>query len=227
LELRAPAFSERRESMERQVDDRILERVAPISRAGISPTYTIGERHWLLTLSLTISLAAVTVLYAIIHKAITFAPALAGACRGLLFLTAASTGQDGITGLAVWSALALGCYVTGFSFFSRLDRMLRRPEKWPCLLLVAPIALAYVVNQGSYRQESLLLSLVLALWCVRGLRPTLWSPQQNLPFTVGALQAGIALVDLLAVCGAPKLLGLVFLLLLGATLLIQRLKPTA
>jgi hypothetical protein len=184
-----------------------------------------GLKHRAITIALTLALAALIVVYDVIHKAAMFSPWLMGACRSLLFFAVASAGQDGLTGLAVWSGLVLGVYVAGLSYFARLERMLRRPEWWPCVLLAAPLVLAFVVNAGPYRQDSLLLSFVLILWVARSLRPALGSAQQNISRAVAALLAGIVFVDLLSTGGNPKELGVVFLLLFGATLLFQKFVP--
>ena len=177
------------------------------------------------TVGLTLALVALIVFYDFIHKAAAFSPLLMGGCRTLLFLDAASVGQEGLTGLAVWSGLALGAYVAGLSYFARLERMLRRPQWWPCLLLAVPLGLAFVVNAAEYRRDSMLLSLILGLWIVRSLRPALASSQQNVSRSVARLLAGIALVDLLAICGAPREFSMVFLFLFCLTLLFQRFIP--
>jgi hypothetical protein len=198
----------------------------PDETTSVLPLWRIrGIRNLTTTLVLTMVLVALIVLYDYIHKAVSFSPLLMGACRSLLFLSAASVGMGGVTGLAVWSALALGAYVAGISYFARLERMLRRPEWWPCALLAVPVLLAFIVNQGPYRRDSLLLSLILVLWVVRSLRPALGPSQQNISRAVAALLAGIVFVDLLAICGAPRELSVVFLVLFAVTLLFQKFVP--
>src|ERR1041385_286698 len=58
-----------------------------------------------------LALAACIVLYDAVHKRISFAPVVMAACRFLLYLVAASSGFNGVPGLAVWCALALAAYI--------------------------------------------------------------------------------------------------------------------
>lgn len=190
-----------------------------------SQTAPFDVRRTIITTVLTAALVGLIVIYDLLHKAVNISPILMGSCRALLFLAAASLGQDGVNGLVVWCALALGFYVAGLSYFARIERMLRRPEWWPCLLLAVPVALAVVVNAGEFRRDALLLSLILGLWIVRNVRQALAVSQQNVSRAVTGLLAGIVFVDLLAVCGAPRELSFVFLGLFGATLLFQKFIP--
>ena len=73
---------------------------------------------------------------------------------------------------------------------------------------------------------AILLSLVLALWialCVR----TIFQPGEvNVGHIVSGLLPGIVFVDWLAIAPlCPRWLSLIFLVLFGATLLLQRLLP--
>src|SRR5262245_13317017 len=76
---------------------------------------------WLgpVTGALGVALVLCILLYDAIHKWITFAPVLMGACRLLVYLIAASIGTEGVTGWAVWCGLALMLYVIGLSYLAR------------------------------------------------------------------------------------------------------------
>ena len=149
-------------------------------------------------------------------------------CRFFLVLAAASAGEEGVTGgtaLGIWSALALGAYIAGVSYLARTESTRGSLRYWPCLLLVAPIGLALVVNQGRFLRPALLLSAGLLLWLVASLRYAFWSPQPNIGRTVSGLLAGIVLVDLLAVGGLAPGINLIFLFLFLLALLFQRFIP--
>lgn len=149
-------------------------------------------------------------------------PPLTGLTRFFIYMVAASTAVEGVTGLAIWCGLALAAYVMGTSYLAGGRSARGSLPYWPLLLVVAPIALALIMNADGYREPALLLSLILALWIVRSLRPGLWSPEHDLPLTKSALMAGIVLVDLLALADAPREFDLVFFLLFVAALLFRR-----
>ena len=172
-----------------------------------------------------VALLVAILLYDAVHKRAEFAPLLMGACRWLLYLAAASTGESGVTGRAVWCGFALMSYVAGLSWIARHESTRPESKYFPLLFLVAPIALALVMNSGSYREPALLLSAVVALWIVRSLRPWLWSPERNAGFAVSNLLAGIVLVDLLAAVDVTRRFSLVFLALFALCLLAQRFVP--
>lgn len=174
---------------------------------------------------LTLWLIFFILLYDAVHKAIAFSPVLMAMCRFFLFLAAASTGAAGITGLALWSAIVLACYIVGLSYVAKSESTRGALKYWPCLLMAAPLVLAYIVNPGEYRTRGLILMAILAVWVVRSLRFTFWSGQKNVGRTVSLLLAGIVLVDLLAIAGGTPLLGIVFLCLFGLALLFQRYIP--
>lgn len=177
------------------------------------------------TALLTLFLIAAIVLYDAVHKWVAYSPLLMAACRFFLYLVAASTGRYGITGLAVWGALALAAYIIGLSYLARRESTAGAFSYWPLGFLSAPVGLAVIVNRGAYQQNALLLAAILGLWMIRCLRSTLWTADRQIGRTVAGLLAGIVLVDLLAVADAPQELACVFLLLFAAALLFQRLVP--
>jgi hypothetical protein len=188
---------------------------------GLAALAVLGRTTTLVALLLALTIFV----YDAIHKLFAFSPVLMAACRGLLILTAASAADEGITGLGVWSALVLAGYMTGLSFLAQKESTEGSLRYWPCVLLAAPIALALVVNQGDWQMRGVLLAGGLVLWVLRCLRFTYWSPQRNVGLSVAGLLAGIPLVDLLAVCGAPGFTGWAFVALFFAALLLQRLVP--
>jgi 4-hydroxybenzoate polyprenyltransferase len=175
--------------------------------------------------SLAILLLFCILLYDAVHKAVAFSPIIMAACRFYLFLLAASVGRNGVTGLAVWTALALALYIVGLSYVARSESNRGPIRYWPCLCLVGPIFLAWLVNEGDYKKQSLLLSAIVLLWSLRCLHHTFLSPEKNVGRTVSGLLAGIVLVDLLACNGAAAGWSLLFAALFGAALLCQRYVP--
>lgn len=150
------------------------------------------------TALLTLLLAACIVLYDAIHKAVVFAPVLMALCRFFLFLAAASIGTLGVSGLAVWSAFALAFYIIGLSYLARQESLRGPLRYWPLLCLVAPVALAWTVNSGSFRPAATALILCQLGWSGWCLYHTFSTTQRNIGHTVSGLLAGIVLVDLLA-----------------------------
>lgn len=173
-----------------------------------------------------IVLSLCILIYDAVHKAVVFSPMLMGVCRTLLYALAAATAVNGVTGRALWCGVALGVYVVGLSVFARREAFRGIAPHWPLALLVAPIALALLMNVGPYREAALLISLVLGLWLMRCLRTVFWSREVQMGRAVSGLLAGIVFVDWLAV--APEMArisGIWFLLLFGLALLFQRFAP--
>jgi 4-hydroxybenzoate polyprenyltransferase len=177
------------------------------------------------TFFLTILLLVSILTYDAIHKAIAFSPVLMALCRFFLWLVAASCGDEGVTGLAIWSSFALAAYIIGLSYVAKSESTRGPLRYWPCWLLAAPLLLAWLVNQGNYKRKSMVLSLLLLVWIFRNLRFSFWSAEKNIGRTVSGLLAGIVLVDLLALAGGPPLITAIFLLLFGSALLFQRFIP--
>jgi 4-hydroxybenzoate polyprenyltransferase len=163
-----------------------------------------------------------------IHKVIAFAPLLLAACRFFLYLVAASVADDGVTGLVIWSALALAGYVTGLGYLARHEDSKAAVPFWPVSLLLAPPLLALLLNSGHYRLRALFLVVLAGLWVARSVRFTYWVTDRNVSRTLRALTAGLVLVDLLAVgSGEPLAISLLFGLLFVTALLFQRFAPEA
>jgi heme O synthase-like polyprenyltransferase len=175
------------------------------------------------TTVLTLLLAGSVLLYDAVHKAVAFSPVLMSFCRFFLFLVAASTARFGVTGLAIWSAAALACYIIGLSYVARSESTRGAIAYWPCLLLAAPFFLAALVNRAAYTRPAFVFGAILAWWVGRHLRYIFVPGLRNVGRAVSALLAGIVLVDLLAVV-VPVWAPIFCLLFVGA-LLFQRYIP--
>jgi len=188
---------------------------------GLACLFLFGQT----TIICALLLAVAILVYDAVHKIFAFSPALMAACRFLLVLMAASTGRDGINGLAIWTALVLAAYIIGLSHLARKESTLVSLRYWPCVFLAAPLLLALVVNQGAYFLRASVLGLATGLWMARCLSFSLWSPQRNIGRSVSGLLAGIPLVDMMAAWDGTPWIGGVFLLLFALALLFQRFVP--
>ncbi len=173
---------------------------------------------------LTILLVGAILLYDAVHKAVAFSPVIMAACRFLLLLIAAGSAEDGITGLALWTAIALAGWIVGLSYVARRESIAGPLAVWPLLALAVPVVLATFVNNAEYRLRGLWLSATLIVWAVLCLRHTFTQVQRNLGRTVSGLLAGICLVDLLAAPPNPGAV-IAFIGCFFAALLFQRFIP--
>lgn len=187
---------------------------------GLASLFWIGNTTGILGVVLVVCI----LVYDALHKLVTFSPLLMGACRFFVYPLAASIGA-GEFGWPVWCGLALALYVVGLSFLARRESARGPVQYWPLILLPAPVVLAFLMNPSDYRKSAAVLSLVLGLWVVRSLRTYLWALDRQIGRTVSGLLAGIVFVDWLAVCDAPRDLGVAFLALFGLAILFQRFIP--
>ncbi len=188
---------------------------------GVVCVFGFGETTIICALMLVVTI----LVYDAIHKIFAFSPVLMAACRFFLVLLAASASRNGITGLAIWTALALAAYIVGLSFLARKESVLAPVSRWPCLFLAVPLMLALIVNQGSHLVRAIALCALLGLWMVRCLSFVFWSSQRNVGRCVSGLLAGIALVDLLAAWDGSPATGMTFAALFALALLFQRFVP--
>ncbi len=169
-------------------------------------------------------LAMAILVYDFVHKAVSFSPVLMAFCRLFLFLAAASTGDAGVTGLSVWSAIALWGWIVGLSYIARRESTTHPLRYWPLAPLALPLGLAWIANGGDSRLPAFYLAIVLVGWAIWCLRHILVEANRNLGLTVSGLLAGICLVDWLAVVPNPRL-GMAFVALFLLALGAQRLIP--
>lgn len=188
---------------------------------GVAFLFWIGLLPGILAVALALSI----LVYDAVHKVITFSPLLMGGCRFFLYLVAASTAVDSVTGWSIWCGLALGTYIAGLSFIARRESARGPVEYWPMALLAAPIVLAFFMNTSSFSKGAEVLSLMLGVWMLLCLRRVFWSADRQIGRAVAGLLAGIVFVDWLAVVDVPRSIGFIFLALFGLALLFQRFVP--
>jgi 4-hydroxybenzoate polyprenyltransferase len=188
---------------------------------GCALLFLVGARTGIFGLIL----AGAVILYDAVHKRFTLAPLLMASCRFLLYLVAASSGFNGVPGLAVWCGLAMASYIVGLSYLARRESMPGRLQNWPLLVLLFPFVLAWFVNDAGFRNEMSVVAAILAVWILRSLRYTLWTPNPQIGRTVASLLAGIVWVDWLAVPDVPQYLAITFIGLFALALIFQRFVP--
>lgn len=168
--------------------------------------------------------------YNFVHKKITWSPLLIALCRWWLILVAAAFAHTALgvetafrdapeAGQAAWVALVLFGYVVGLSALAKVESVPGAVRFWPCLLLALPVGRALLMNGAT--QWVFLAGAMVLLWVVRSLQFTFWTEKRDIGRTVGGLLAGMVLVDLLAVAGAPTEYAVAFLVLFGLSLAAQ------
>ena len=170
-------------------------------------------------------LAASIFVYDAIHKIFAFSPLLMAGCRFFLVLLAASVGDQGVTGLAMWSALALAAYVIGLSFIAQRESTHMALRYWPVLLLLSPLILAAIIDTGPFQTVGIALALMLIVWIFRSMRFAFGPGQRNIGRAVSSLLAGIALVDALAVVPGATWSAIVFATFFLLALIFQQFIP--
>lgn len=82
-------------------------------------------------------LAGLIVLYDTSHEGHSGAPALAGLCRGLVYVTSAVAAAGRLNASSLGAAAVLGCYTAGVCGAGEGQE---GPRLWPIVLLAAPLA---------------------------------------------------------------------------------------
>jgi 4-hydroxybenzoate polyprenyltransferase len=189
---------------------------------GALSLIAVGKTTGMLALALLLCI----VIYDAMHKVITASPWLMGACRFWVYVIAASVSMRGVNGWAIWCGAALAFYVAGLSYLARRESLRGPISYWPLAALATPIFWAMLMDTGGNRAPAIWLSLILALWVTRCVRPILQAGEASIARAVSGLLAGIVFVDWLAVAPeCPRELSITFLILFGATLGLQRFIP--
>ncbi len=187
--------------------------------AAVAAFFWCGFRTGILSLGCV----GFLLLFNLTHRAFSGAGIFLGLCRFPLYLAAASVADHGVTGWAMWGGLALALYVAGAWWLETALTSEGPLRYWPIILLLAPPLSSLIVNAGPYREPALLLCAVFCLWLTLCLRHTWWTETPDLDLTTPGLQAGIVLVDWLAVADAPRALSAVFIALFLLSLGLQKL----
>lgn len=188
---------------------------------GLAALAVLGQT----SLDCGVALCACILLYNWLHKAVPVAPLLMGGCRLLLYVMAAASGPDGITGEVVWKGLALGSYIAGLSWLARRESQSVRLEQWPVIFLAGPLLIAACVDDGPWVKPALIYAAALLVWVTWALSRSFGRAHPNIGYTISRLLAGITLVDLLAVASRDEIWIVLFPIWLALALLLQRFVP--
>ena len=171
-------------------------------------------------------LAIFILIYNATHKFITASPWLMGVCRFWVYVIAGTTGTNGLNGWPIWCGAALALYIVGLSCIARQESSREKIPHRPLILLAAPVFLAMLMNAGENRVAAIWLSLILIVWIAFCVRSIFQPGEVNVGRIVSGLLAGIVFVDWVTVAPVcPRGLSFTFLILFGATILLQRFIP--
>jgi len=184
-------------------------------------------------MTLTLILAGVILAYDLFHKPWAGSVLLMGACRVLLYLTAAS--PLGTAETSVWSgpawvpSLVLGAYVVGLSLAARGESRQTKSATpgrglawFPILLVLAPALWCLYEARDMKFVTPLLIGLGLLVWISQSLRRLKSDPPRSIGPAVGRLLAGIAWVDAAALSSSHPLVAVAFVLLVPVLIFWQR-----
>src|SRR6185503_5054548 len=93
---------------------------------GLACLFAFGQPAIICALLLVVAI----LVYDAIHKIFALSPLLMAACRFFLVLLAASAGRNGITGLVIWTALALAAYIVGLSYLAQKESVKAPVSRW-------------------------------------------------------------------------------------------------
>lgn len=141
-------------------------------------------------------LVALVVVYNLYHKKIGWSPFIIAAARGMVYVTVASAAATRVTGVLVLWAFALAGYVVGLSYVAKVEQTNILKRYVPLLLMFVPPFLNSYKSSG---RLPILLTGAFLGWLAYALVFVFTPKIRNLKRAVGAMLAGICLVDLLAV----------------------------
>ena len=186
--------------------------------AGVLLAFSCGVPSGLASLGTL----GVIVLYDVVHKRTLLAPLLMAGCRIGVYWTAALAVAAPKKELVALGAAVLFAYVMGLTYAAAKENSTALVKYGPLLGLWAPALLA-----GPWLGASalgLLLLMGFILWVVRAMKLVRTRNPPLIRQGIGALIAGIALVDALwlALYAPTGLMALCAVAAFGATLLLQR-----
>jgi 4-hydroxybenzoate polyprenyltransferase len=167
-------------------------------------------------------LAALIVAYNLFHKGVALSPVTMGLCRAFVYFGAAAAVAGQVSGPVLLAGFALTAYVAGLTYAARQESLDRIGNLWPLLLLAAPMVLALpALREGT---AAIAVWLALTGWSAYAVFLLAKRPMPGaVPRAVGALIAGISLVDATFLAGIGAILpACVAVLGFAATLFAQR-----
>lgn len=167
-------------------------------------------------------LAGLIVAYDRFHKGVSLSPVTMGLCRAFVYFGAGAAVAGGVAWPVLLAGLALTAYVAGLTYAARQESLDRVGNLWPLVLLGAPMVLALPALQQGV--AAIVVYLALIGWSSYAVYLLARRPMAGaVPRAVGALIAGISLVDAAFLAGigamAPAFIAVAGF---GATMLLQR-----
>ena len=181
---------------------------------------TPGGRAWPCAAT-GLALGAAIVFYDAHHKNNPLGPLVMGACRVLVYITAALAVGSAGQALGVGIALALS-YLIGLTYVAKQENLARLTNLWPLLFLALPFSHVDALS----RPAAAALYVALGLWLFYTLSFVVRSTHRNIPRAVAQFIAGISLLDAMLVATQGATLAAGFCVIAFAcTLLFQRVIP--
>lgn len=175
-------------------------------------------------LAAALALGGAILVYDVHHKGNPASPVVMSLCRLLVYVGAAAATMEFVPA-GVWIAgVALAAHVVGLTYAAKQESLNRVERLWPLAILAVPLVVAAPTLAEHWWIAPFWLALAAADWlAVDKLRRR--AAPDAVPSAVGALIAGISLVD--AVLAAPVSLPVAVVCVLGyvATRLAQRVVP--
>lgn len=170
-----------------------------------------------------LALAAAIVAYDAYHKDNPLSPVVMGLCRALVYGTSAVAFAAPTAGLAL-AAVVLWSYLIGLTYAAKQESLDRLGSLWPLTFLAVPFVYALPVAAGSMFGAALFAGF--AVWTGLAVRRLFRRVQGDVPRAVGALLAGICLLDGLVILGQGRVdVALIAVALFPLTLAAQRFVP--
>lgn len=138
------------------------------------------------------ALIVLIILYDWKHKQWWVSPWIMGACRLMVYLTAATVVADWNEKVAA-AGICLSMYIAGITYAARAEHRNSLNSYWSLGLLFFPVG--FVLYIGFGQLWSTLMLVVLLAWLFDAIRRLLPGPGRRIPRAVGALLAGISLID--------------------------------
>jgi 4-hydroxybenzoate polyprenyltransferase len=139
-------------------------------------------------------LAALIAAYNLFHKGVALSPVTMGLCRAFVYFGAAAAVAAQVPSPVLLAGLVLTAYVAGLTYAARQESLDRVGNLWPLVLLAAPMALALPALREGAGAVAVWLGLV--GWSAYAVYLLAKRPMPGaVPRAVGALIAGISLVD--------------------------------
>jgi 4-hydroxybenzoate polyprenyltransferase len=183
--------------------------------------YTFGQGGFARAAFASLGLSFTIVLYNAWHKGNAFSTVLMGACRVLVYLTAALAMTGRLDPPVVTASAILLAYVMGLTYVAKQENLAQFQNMWPLVPLVVPFAVTAPTVLKSHVAP--LLWVAFLVWVAFTISRLLKKGRGVIPVVVVRLIAAISLLDALVVATHGSSTAAIILATgFPATLLLQR-----